>query len=155
MDDAALRDLFDRGYRYALSLTHDRARAEDLVQEAWLAILRRGAPRHAGYLFATIRNRFIDAQRRRQRRPEDADVVEALADHRPFLVVERLTLEAALAQLRPEERELLFLTAVEGYTVTEAATLIDRPRGTIASLLRRGKQKMLDWLSASEDQEAR
>jgi RNA polymerase sigma-70 factor (ECF subfamily) len=146
--DAALRALLDRGYRYALSLTHDPVSAEDLVQEAWLSMLQRGAPRHAGYLFATIRNRFIDQQR--AHRDHDPDAVLMLVDGRTPLALERISLERALAQLQPEEREALFLSDVEGYTIVEVASLTDRPRGTVASLIRRARQKMRALLSPSE-----
>src|SRR5438132_10115047 len=59
-----LAELLQRGFRYALSLAHDRSQAEDLVQDAWTSLLTRGNAYHAGYLFATIRNRFIDQSRR-------------------------------------------------------------------------------------------
>ncbi len=59
-----LESLLARGFRFALALAHDEARAEDLLQDAWVSILRRGGPRHVGYLFQTIRNRFLDQERR-------------------------------------------------------------------------------------------
>ena len=59
-----LDELLQRGYRFAFSLTHERTKAEDLVQDAWLAILKTKAPHTPAYLFTTIRNRFIDQWRR-------------------------------------------------------------------------------------------
>jgi len=156
-EDTKLSALLDRGYRYALSLTHDPALAEDLVQEAWLAILRRGAPRHVGYLFATIRNRFIDQVRRRRVRglPEDFDEEMTTADgsphHNTLMIVQRLSMERALSQIRPEGREVVYLSLVEGYTVSEVAQLTARPRGTIASLLRRARQKLCALLSITDE----
>ena len=35
------RDLLDAGFRYALSLVHSEADAEDLVQEAWLRLYQK------------------------------------------------------------------------------------------------------------------
>ncbi len=150
-DREELRDLLRRGYRFALSLTHERARAEDLLQDAWLSILSSRRPQHAGYLFATIRNLFFDLHRRSKllviepldasEDPiPDAEPVDILAQEE--LRIDVLTLEQALARLRPEEREALFLTAVEGYTAQQAAELTGRPRGTILSLVYRARLKI-------------
>ncbi|MBI3777250.1 MAG: hypothetical protein HY273_17190 [Gammaproteobacteria bacterium] len=47
---AELSELLQHGYRYALSLTHHKTRAEDLLQDAWVAVLQaRGAPANARY----------------------------------------------------------------------------------------------------------
>jgi RNA polymerase sigma-70 factor (ECF subfamily) len=146
-----LEDLLRRGYRFALSLTHDPVSAEDLLQDAWLSILTPGRPRHVGYLFAAIRNRFFDLHRRAkllvvepldpaEETPPDAEPAAALAQEE--LRIDLLTLEQALGLLRPEEREALFLTAVEGYTAQQAAELTGRPRGTILSLVHRARLKM-------------
>lgn len=48
----------------------------------------------------------------------------------------------ALNNLRSQEREALFLTAVEGYTAQEIADLTHQPRGTVLSLVHRAKQKI-------------
>ena len=139
-----LESLVVRGYRYALSLTHDPASAEDLVQDAWLAILRREAPRHVGYLFRSIRNRFLDLQKRRRlvvvEALETADEVEA-PEVVPLLL-DLNDLDRGLRELRAAERELLFLTAVEGYTVAEAADLTGQPLGTVSSLVQRARKKL-------------
>jgi len=44
MDDQAVGALLDAGYRYApaLALNHDPATAVELVQDAWVAVLRAG-----------------------------------------------------------------------------------------------------------------
>ena len=54
------RELLQGGFRYAMSLTHDRQQAEDLLQEAWARVLAANGPRHKGYLYATLRNVFHD-----------------------------------------------------------------------------------------------
>ncbi len=62
-DDAELEDLLQRGYRYALSLTHNRHRAEELLQEACVSLLRSGGHWRVASLFTTIRHRLIDQLR--------------------------------------------------------------------------------------------
>ena len=52
------------------------------------------------------------------------------------------TLDRALATLRPQEREVLFLHAVTGLTAREIATINDQSRSTVLSLLQRGRNKV-------------
>jgi len=152
---AGIESLLDTGYRYALALTHDPNDAADLVQDAVVAILRAGAPRKAGYLVRTIRNRFIDSCRRDQlvvMRPlDEVDEATALAALDEPLELGETDLGPALARLRPQEREALYLTCVEGYTAQEVADLTGRPRGTVLSLMHRGRQKLRDLLAGGKE----
>ena len=146
-DGAALDDLLQRAYRYALSLTHDADEARDLVQDASLSVARRGGPWHAGYLLTAVRNRFLDLRRRPHLFDHDADesALSDLADDpapddaAPFAAH---ALNDALGGLREAEREGLYLHAVEGLTASEIGALTDRPRGTVLSLLHRTKKKL-------------
>ena len=61
-----LETLLHAGYRYAVALTGNEGDAEDLLQDAWLSMLRADAPRSRRYLFRTLRNKYIDVYRRRQ-----------------------------------------------------------------------------------------
>jgi len=61
-----------------------------------------------------------------------------------------IDLQQGLAQLRPDEREAIYLQAVQGYTAAEAARLMDIPRGTVLSLIHRGKQRLRRILAVSE-----
>jgi RNA polymerase sigma-70 factor (ECF subfamily) len=146
--------LLESGYRYAFSLVRDAAEAEDLVQDACLSILAAGAAWERRYLFATIRNRFIDGYRKNRKilflsleRDEESREGEPADPNweAPDFLQSGL-LERALASLRPEERETLYLAVVEGYTAEEIAELTSRPRGTILSLLHRTKAKLCDVL---------
>ncbi|HVR45008.1 MAG TPA: RNA polymerase sigma factor [Thermoanaerobaculia bacterium] len=154
--DVAADELLESAYRYAMSLTHEPADAEDLIQDACLAILASGAPWERPYLFATIRNRFIDRYRRRRKltfvalgEGDGSDGAEPRFDEVVPDVLESGLLERALGSLRVEEREALFLAVVEGYTVEEIGRLTSRPRGTILSLLHRTKGKLRDLLGGS------
>jgi RNA polymerase sigma-70 factor (ECF subfamily) len=142
--------LLHAGYRYALSLTHDSSAAEDLLQDAAAALVRCGGKWQRSYLFTTIRNRFIDKYRRDRRLlfvPLDGASESVLdsADREPWElpdVIERQALDRALGTLRVEEREMLFLAFVEGYTTQQIAGLTGRPRGTVLSVLHRTKLKL-------------
>jgi RNA polymerase sigma-70 factor (ECF subfamily) len=141
-----LNGLLHRGFRYAFALSHAPERAEDLLQDAILALLRRGGPWNPGYLLKAIRSRFIDLHRR-----EQLVVMRALDDvpepavyagfDEPAGNVDPERLEQALAALRPAEREAIYLHCVEGYTAQEIADLTGQPRNTVLSLLHRGRAK--------------
>lgn len=135
------------GYRYALALTHHREDAEDLVQTACLKLYSRyGRLKQKALLFKTIRNLFCDQCRR-----ANIVVFEALADeHLTVEVVDSglelqdraAELKDVLGVLRSQEREVLYLSLVEGYTAREIARLCGYPRNTVLSLLHRGKHKI-------------
>jgi RNA polymerase sigma factor (sigma-70 family) len=57
-------------------------------------------------------------------------------------------LEVALQRLRPEEREVLFLHVVAGLSVREITRVTRKPRGTILSLLQRGRNKLREQVLA-------
>lgn len=146
-------DLLESGWRYAFSLSHDAAEAEDLLQDACLSILSSGAKWQRSYFFATIRNRFIDRYRRNRKilflsLEVEHDVPDDVTDEnwKSSDVLLNGQLDRALASLRAEEREALFLAVVQGYTAEEIAELTSRPRGTILSLLHRTKAKLRNLL---------
>jgi RNA polymerase sigma-70 factor (ECF subfamily) len=150
---ADLDALLDRGYRYALSLTHDVNLSADLLQDACLGIVRRGGPWNVRYLITAIRNRFVDLSRRKQIVSFSSLEANNGRDDRFEELSQRDDdglddeLESALASLRQEEREVLYLAAVESFTTKEIARLTNHPRGTILSMLHRAKQKLRHRLS--------
>lgn len=156
-----LEPLLQSGYRYALSLTHDRSEAEDLLQEACVAVVRAAGKWEKAYLFATIRNRLIDGYRRKKKilfvplDPSSADEAEPLMEWDVPDVLEKDKLGRALAKLRLEEREALFLAFVEGYTAEQIGRMTKRPRSTVLSLLHRGKHKLRQLLQGIERGEER
>jgi RNA polymerase sigma-70 factor (ECF subfamily) len=151
-----LDELLDRGLRYALSLTHDRSDAEDLLQDAAASMLAKGAAWESYYLFATIRNRFIDRYRRTQRVkfvPLESHTSSANAcdGREPADYLESDRLHRALGSLRDDERETLFLAVVEGFTAEEIARFTGRARGTVLSVIFRAKRKLRTLLEESRE----
>lgn len=151
-----LEELLQRGFRYALSLAHDEGRAEDLLQDACVSILRAGGPFHIGYLFRAIRNRFID-QCRRERivmfEPVDGleEAEEDVAGLDDLEIrADMDTLERALGALRAEEREAIYLAAVEGYTVKEISELTGRSPGTVSSAIFRARRKVAEFFGRQQ-----
>ena len=153
------RRLIDVGYRYALSLTHHPQDAEDLIQQASMQVLqKKGRLVGRNYLFASIRNLYIDEyrkiRRRRTDRSDDEGVIDPATPH-PEDVERRLDLHAILGCLQPEEREALFLNSVEGYTAEEISQLTGQPRGTVLSHLSRAKRRVRDRHNADEIMETK
>lgn len=146
-----LETLLHAGYRYAVALTGNEGDAEDLLQDAWLSMLRADAPRSRRYLFRTLRNKYIDVYRRRQVLDFEP-LPEQLQAPPGADLANRDTLLRALEVLRPEEREALYLCAVEGHSAREAAELLDRPRNTVLSLVHRGRARLRSWLGASDQE---
>jgi len=149
------RTLLRAGFRYALSLRHDRHDAEDLAQEAWCRLHRKaGGIDSKAHLFAAIRNLHIDRYRRENLvvfvALEEAD---AVADDAPLIddQIRPAELDPLLRTLRDAEREALFLHVVEGYTAQEIADLTERSRGTVLSLIHRTKAKLARALNAKAD----
>jgi RNA polymerase sigma-70 factor (ECF subfamily) len=138
------REHWPRAYRAAQLITCDAAAAEDIAQEAFLAAIRnldrfdRRRP-FGPWLHRIVVNRAIDWIRARKLRAE----VE-LGDHLPAPVAPELdgSALARIAELTPEHRAVVVLRYVLEYTPGEIAELLDLPRGTVNSRLRRGLDRM-------------
>jgi RNA polymerase sigma-70 factor, ECF subfamily len=145
-----LRELLERGYRYAYALTHERARSEDLLQDAWLAVLKAKGPHTKTYLFSAIRSRFINQYRRErlvsiiplEEILESQGIAETNGMRFSLPTDSLLDIEKALASLRPAEREAVFLNVIEGYTAREIAASTNQPRGTVLGLVFRARLKL-------------
>jgi RNA polymerase sigma-70 factor, ECF subfamily len=130
-----------RAHRAAYLVVHDAALAEDIAQEAFLAAVRnldrfdRRRP-FGPWLHRIVVNRAIDAARARALRRE-TELVDADVEAREHGRTEPAVM-AALAELPPEQRAVVVLRYVLEYTPGEIARLLDLPRGTVNSRLRRG-----------------
>ena len=134
-----------RAYRAAYLVVHDAAAAEDIAQEAFLSAVRaldafdRGRP-FGPWLHRIVVNRAIDRRGHGRCAREVGDeqlAVAAAADggdpRRP-----RRRDMAALGSLAPDHRAVVVLRYVLDYSPGEIAELLELPRGTVNSRLRRG-----------------
>ena len=139
MTDPELNSL----YRYAFSLTQDDDWAHDLVSFAIEKILLRPWVRkkHA-YVRRTIRNKFYDEYKRSLRLEPIGDVELGL-DSLEDIYIRKNELEVLLRSVDPRERELLYLWAVEEYSLEEIANLWDVPKGTLCSKIYRLRRKLV------------
>jgi len=137
-------------FSFLVRLTGDRARAEDLCQETFLRVV--GAAdgwtpraRFQTWLYAIARNQAIDESRRQALRradPLDAHPAQAVAadDPSPDRAADgallRPRLEAALAALPEEQREVFLLREYAGLRFHEIAEVTGTAENTVKSRMR-------------------
>jgi RNA polymerase sigma-70 factor (ECF subfamily) len=143
--EALFRTHWPRAHRAAYLVVHDSALAEDIAQESFLAAVRnldhfdRRRP-FGPWLHRIVVNRAIDAARARTLRRE-TELEEGRAAPEGAGPPDGSVL-AALAGLPPEQRAVVVLRYLLGYTPGDIARLFDLPRGTVNSRLRRGLDAM-------------
>ncbi len=146
--EALFRAHWSRAYRAAYLVVHDAAAAEDIAQEAFLAAMRaldrfdRRRP-FGPWLHRIVVNRAIDWARGRTLRAE-IGLVETAAASRERGNPEEVA--SALASLSPEHRAVVVLRYLLEYTPGEIAELLELPRGTVNSRLRRALDRMRERL---------
>ena len=146
-------------WRVAMSLTRNRADAEDLVQEsllrAYKAIEGFDGRYPRAWLLTILRN--TERNRHRRRRPEllsDPDMVEDRGPRTEADEVERRVedhdfdeaVTRALQELPENFRRVIELVDVDGLTYQEAADVLDVPLGTVMSRLHRARRRIRDLL---------
>ena len=150
--EEALEELFRehwrQAHRAAYLVVHDSAAAEDIAQEAFIAAIRsldrfdRSRP-FGPWLHRIVVNRAIDWSRARAARRESGGDALAAAESAPAgpdaaSAAGSEHVLAALAGLAPDHRAVVVLRYLLEYTPGEIAELLDVPRGTVNSRLRRG-----------------
>jgi RNA polymerase sigma-70 factor (ECF subfamily) len=131
-----------RAHRAAWLVVHDATAAEDVAQDAFLAAVRaldrfdRRRP-FGPWLHRIVVNRAIDFARARELRREvaDAGIEPAVLDRAQAPGEDVL---AALAALPPDQRAVIVMRHLLGFTPGEIASALGLPRGTVNSRLRRG-----------------
>ncbi len=147
------KQILNQLYRYALSLSNNEDQAYDLLHsciEKYLKADTSNVKTPIAYFKRMIRNEFIDQTRRaRFQHDVDADDLERINDDKAReevsledVFVRQSEVNALLGTMKPDERELLFLWAVEEYTLAEIAELKQVPRGTLLSKLHRLKKRI-------------
>lgn len=144
------RDHFDMLWRLAARLGVPHANVDDVVQEAFITADRRAGDITAGserrFLVSTTVKLCANQRRRRDAQLERPVLVEPRAealDAEQLLARKQLRqlLDAALDALPLEQRTVLVLHELEGYSLAEVASLLEVPPGTVASRLARARSK--------------
>jgi RNA polymerase sigma-70 factor, ECF subfamily len=155
----------DAAFSLAYRMCGRRSVAEDVAQEAFLALWRSGAcyDRTRGsvrtWALGIVRNRAIDALRRSgvhdRRRVSDEGIEESLeapqrTDAQAIDNTASDEIRVALSELPTEQRRVIELAYFGGFTHTEIASMLDTPVGTIKGRMRLGLQKLRGHLQGWE-----
>ena len=149
-------------YAFMLRMSGSPDAAEDIVQEAFVRVLKnldRFDPRFrfSTWLFTIAKRLYVNAVQK----------------HRPVYDTERLgtspghglapgtasardetnenvrsLLDAALESLNPRQREIILLFHQQGWPISLIADHLDMPQGTVKSHLHRARKRMKRWIMA-------
>lgn len=134
--------------RYARVLVRHDHEADDLVQGALVRAMERAGTFRPGadlrvWLMTVLRNHLIDQMRsRRAAQARDqawAELTPGFAEPAGEQAVRLAQLRTAFLALPPDQREALHLTAIEGFSIAEAAAVLDIPPGTVMSRVGRAR----------------
>jgi len=162
MDEETFRAFYDRTARqvwaYLSKITGDTHLADDLLQEAYYRFYRARTEyadeshrRNSLYRIAT---NLARDNGRRKRRGRDVELPDDDADPKDLPIdagtadraAHRTDLKRALAQLRPAQREMLWLAYAQGSSHEEIAEVLGLTRGSVKALLFRARRKLADLL---------
>jgi RNA polymerase sigma-70 factor, ECF subfamily len=157
-------------YNVAYRVIGSTDAAADACQEAFIkayqALNQYRGGSFKSWLLRIVTNACYDQLRYKSRRPADSleDLTENPDDHNPNLVsdderpedyVARLELndliQVGINHLPEDQRVVLVLSDVQGFSYQEIAEIIGQPLGTVKSRLSRGRQRLRDFLLAQQE----
>lgn len=160
-DAEALTTLIERWHpklgRFAWRLTGHAEAAKDVVQEAWVAIVR-GLPRlqdparFRSWAYRIVKNRCTDRTRRRVVSRNATDALQSNARSEAQDSANSSSgddvalLREAMTQLPDEQRAILSLHYLDGMSVAEIGRSLDMPVGTVKSRLFHARNRLRDTL---------
>lgn len=139
--------------RFAASLTGNLADADDLLQSTVERLLTKGLPDDADVLrwsLRVCRNLWIDEVRSRKVRSDasrEPAVIGEQVLHGEQQVLGEMTLaevQEVLNSMSEDQRAVIELISVEGYSYKEAAALMEVPIGTVMSRLARARSTLME-----------
>jgi RNA polymerase sigma factor (sigma-70 family) len=169
-DDVALAELYERfgrvAYGLALRVVRDTSLAEDVVQEAFLAVWRSAGrfvaerAKASTWILTLVHRRAVDLVRREQ--PRRAEPLEAApqvssetTEDQAWLRLQQTRVREALRKLPDQQREALELAYFGGFTQSELADRLGEPLGTIKSRMFSGLARLRELLAETGYEEER
>jgi RNA polymerase sigma-70 factor (ECF subfamily) len=146
--------------RYARALVHNRAAADDLVQDCleravsnWEQLREADA---RPWLFTILHNLAVNQFRRSASRGKHITIEEANEDDfgQDAVQEQKLMYQDVLdklARLPEDQRAVLLLVAVEDLSYAEAANVLDIPVGTVMSRLSRARERLQQEIEGTAD----
>lgn len=152
-----LVDELPRVRRFAFSLTGNKADADDLVQNLVLKLLQKGLSKDVStvpWILRVCKNIWLDEIRSRDVRVKavvENKIPNIEQDSSEGNQENMYTLEQVLGVLNlmnEEQRMIISLVIIEGFSYAEAAEVLDIPQGTVMSRLSRARKKMLELIDS-------
>jgi RNA polymerase sigma-70 factor, ECF subfamily len=138
----------DDVFRYVNSLVKDHHEAEDITQGVFLklvTVLRTYEPRpdipFVAWVLRVARNLALDHMKDRRAIPYE-EVSPQASDHRQVGDERRKDLRWALEQLPEEQRNVLILRHIRGFSPPEIAAVLGKSESSIDGLHHRGRRSM-------------
>jgi RNA polymerase sigma-70 factor (ECF subfamily) len=154
-DEAAFAELYDacadRLHGFLAARLGSRDAASDVMQNAFLRAVKsrrrfRGVENPVAYLFQIARNEALRYQAKQPQPETTLPSDEALTTAGPNFE-DAEVVNAALAQLTADDRELVELKILAGFTFREIAEIVGRPQATVATQYRRALESLRPWLA--------
>jgi len=160
--DTALEKKYEYLYRLAYAWCHQPAQAQDLVQETMLKALESrknldSLEHFDAWLCKILHNQFLDNMRynRRWDYSEEAEIDQFyVAECCETKAIQRQAKDAvhqAMTKLSFEQRQVITLSDLQGFSYQEISDITSTPIGTVMSRISRGREKLNMLLKASYD----
>jgi RNA polymerase sigma-70 factor, ECF subfamily len=157
----AMGALYDRHaaslFRHALALARTRPDAEDLVQAVFVKLATTGAAlpgvsAPASYLHRMLHTTWLDAQRRRSTGDRVVHEMDRETHAAPGNSADAIDLERALGGLPAEQREVIVLHLIEGFSFREVGRLTGVSLFTAAARYRLATRRLRKTLAPTKVQ---
>jgi RNA polymerase sigma-70 factor (ECF subfamily) len=153
-------EYLDGLYGYAVTLTRNKAEAEDLVQETYLRAIRafdrlRPESNVKSWLFTILRNVYLNQIRHQRSGPPIVDMEDQFLDlpdtagsgeldplSNYLATLKRQDVHRAIESLPSVYREVIILREFEDLSYQQIAEVLNCPTGTVMSRLGRAREKL-------------
>ena len=137
---------------YVYRVVGNASDADDIVQEAFLRMLRADVPANTEehlrrYLYRVASNLVVDRWRRRRHEMGEERILTEPASPRPRYE-DDAAVATIFAELKPRDRALLWLAYVEGESHEEIASSLGVGRRGVKVMLFRARRRLRDLLQA-------
>lgn len=156
--DEICESLWPQVYKFVYYKVQNTEEAEELTQDVFQKVYRQlkrqgiSEDKIKPYIFMAARNIVYDLWRNKGRRPKTVDIgtlnekgIEVQYDNK--MMESNLIVEEALKNLPEEDRTIITLRILEGYSVNEVSQILGIPIGTVKSKQFRALQKLKEKLS--------
>lgn len=161
---ALIRSHQDALYAFILRMSHRPEIAEDIVQEAFVRVLRNidrfdERFRFSTWLFTIARRLYVNAAQKRKP-VYDSDIVSiqegqysspnAVSSRNESMDNARCVIDTALESLNDQQREIILLFHQQNWPIMEIAQHLQMPEGTVKSHLHRARKRMRRLIESNQ-----